>query len=68
VRDVGYAIETGENEDGAICIGVPILDQHSRPVAALSLSAPERRKTDSLVEQASAALIKAGHTITQRIG
>jgi IclR family KDG regulon transcriptional repressor len=67
VRSSGYAIETGENEDGALCIGVPILDDLSRPVAALSLSAPERRRTGSLLERATAALVIAGQTISQRI-
>lgn len=67
VRRIGYAIETGENEDGAICIGVPILDDLLRPVAALSLSAPERRKSDTLVTHASEALKVAGKTIAENI-
>jgi IclR family acetate operon transcriptional repressor len=39
----GYALEAGEAEEGLGCVGVPILDEQSYPVAALSLSAPERR-------------------------
>ena len=67
VRKTGYAIDAGENEDGAICIGVPILDDLLRPVAALSLSAPERRKTDSFIPTAAEALRVAGKTIAERI-
>jgi IclR family KDG regulon transcriptional repressor len=67
VRKVGYAMEAGENEDGAICVGVPILDDLSRPVAALSLSAPERRHTDTLIAQSSEALKRAGQMIAQSI-
>jgi IclR family transcriptional regulator, KDG regulon repressor len=67
VRDIGYAVETGENEDGAICIGVPILDDLSRPIAALSLSAPVRRQTKALLERASKALTAAGQTITKQV-
>ena len=29
VRRRGYAIEMGENEDGLMCIGVPILDERA---------------------------------------
>jgi IclR family transcriptional regulator, KDG regulon repressor len=67
VRNIGYAIDAGENEDGAICIGVPILDDLLRPVAALSLSAPERRKTESFMTNAAEALKVAGKTITEGI-
>jgi IclR family acetate operon transcriptional repressor len=46
LRDVqrnGYAVEAGETEEGLGCVGVPILDEQSYPLAAISLSAPERR-------------------------
>jgi len=39
----GYAFEEGENEDGLTCIGVPILDPTGHPVAAMSVTAPDRR-------------------------
>jgi DNA-binding IclR family transcriptional regulator len=46
LRDVqrnGYAVEAGETEEGLGCVGVPVLDEQSYPLAAISLSAPERR-------------------------
>jgi IclR family acetate operon transcriptional repressor len=46
LRDIqrnGFAVEAGEAEEGLACIGAPILDEQSYPLAALSLSAPERR-------------------------
>lgn len=67
VQKTGYAIETGENEDGAICIGVPILDDLSCPVAALSLSVPEQRRTETMLSRASDALRSAGLIIAQRM-
>jgi IclR family transcriptional regulator, KDG regulon repressor len=67
VRESGYSMEAGENEDGAVCIGVPILDELHCPVAALSLSVPERRQTDALLAHASTALRAAGQTIAQTI-
>ena len=45
VRRNGYAVEMGENEEGSMCIGVPVLDEDGLPLAALSLAAPERRMT-----------------------
>ena len=56
VRRRGYAVEVGENEDGSMCIGVPILDEARRPLAAISLSAPERRMTPTITAAAVAAL------------
>lgn len=67
VRQVGFAIDTGENEDGALCVGVPILDDLNHPIGALSLSAPERRHAGDLVDRASQALIKAGQAITRQM-
>lgn len=67
-RRLGYAIEIGENEDGAMCIGVPILDAASRPLAALSLSAPEKRMTRVVTAQAAAALSEAARRLSARIG
>ncbi len=67
IRVAGVAVETGENEDGAVCIGVPVLNDLSLPIAALSLSAPEKRSSPTLVERASRSLIEAGHEIARRL-
>lgn len=65
VRLRGYALDAGENEDGAVCIGVPILNDLGFPIAALSMSVPERRESEALVERGSKALKAAGLTISQ---
>lgn len=67
VRTRGYAIEIGENEESAMCIGVAILDDLSYPIAAISLSAPEQRQTAELIDSASAALIEAGRKIAEQM-
>lgn len=64
VRRRGYAIEVGENEDGLMCIGVPILDRTGYPVAAMSLSAPERRMKPELTAVAADALKGAAKRIS----
>jgi len=67
VRRCGYAVEKGENEDGLMCIGVPILDRAGYPVAAMSLSAPERRMPPALTSVAAAALKEAAGRISVRL-
>jgi DNA-binding IclR family transcriptional regulator len=68
VRRRGYAIEVGENEDGLMCIGVPILDRTGYPVAAMSLSAPERRMRPELTMVAADALKGAAKRISTHLG
>ena len=67
VRRRGYAIEVGENEDGLMCIGVPILDRSGYPVAAMSLSAPERRMKPELTIVAADALKGAAKRISTHL-
>lgn len=67
VRRRGYAIEVGENEDGLMCIGVPILDRTGYPVAAMSLSAPERRMKPELTAVAADALKGAAKRISTHL-
>ena len=68
VRNKGYAVEVGENEDGSMCIGVPIIDENGHPLAALSLSAPERRMTPDVTGKAIAALRGAADRISVQLG
>lgn len=63
VRERGYAIEVGENEDGVMCIGVPIFNKQGYPIAALSLTAPETRMTPDLADKMAEALRQAAGRI-----
>ncbi len=42
-RDRGYGLDSEENERGASCVAVPILNRHQRAVAAISVSGPTPR-------------------------
>jgi DNA-binding IclR family transcriptional regulator len=68
VRRRGYAIEIGENEEGSMCIGVPILDEKGLPLAAMSLAAPERRMTPAITDEAIAGLREATRAISIQLG
>lgn len=65
VRRRGYAVEVGENEEGLMCIGVPILDPRGYPVAAMSLSAPEKRMDTEMTARAANALRDASSRISR---
>lgn len=68
VAKLGYATESGENEDGAMCVGVPILDDTGYPVAALSISAPLMRMSRTLAAQAGARLLVVARDISAHLG
>jgi DNA-binding IclR family transcriptional regulator len=68
IRKRGYAVEMGENEDGSMCIGVPILDEAGYPLAAVSLAAPERRMARDVKEKAIAALCAAAERVSVQLG
>lgn len=67
-RTRGYAIERGENEDGALCIGAPIFDQDGNVIAAVSVSAPASRINPSAESEVGAAVIHAARDISSRLG
>jgi len=43
IRRTGYALEEGERIEGAMCIGVPILNSHGYAHAAISATGPKAR-------------------------
>lgn len=67
IRTHGYSEEISENEEGAMCIAVPILDAFSYPIAAISLAAFEQRRSDELMESTRKALLAAGRRITEQM-
>ena len=68
VARTGYATEMGENEDGAMCVGVPILDEDGYPVAALSVSAPLMRMPHSLAAKVGTRLREVAAGISTHLG
>lgn len=68
IRQRGYALEEGENEEGARCVGAPILDRRGNVVAALSIAGPAFRSTAADVEQMGAALVAATRQISRVLG
>ena len=55
VRQRGYAMEMGENEDGLMCIGVPFLDGKGYPLAAMTFGSGEDAYNVEVRSHAAAA-------------
>lgn len=43
IRQKGYAIDSGEQEEGVCCLAVPVYDPEGRVIAAMSISGPSSR-------------------------
>lgn len=67
-RQRGYALDDQENEPGARCIGVPVLDGQGRPIAALSVSGPSTRMQAERLPDIAENLWEASTEISRRLG
>jgi DNA-binding IclR family transcriptional regulator len=68
VRWRGYAIDEEENEAGARCIGVPLLDGTGIPIAGLSASGPASRIKGERIDAIGQGLATASEAIARRLG
>jgi DNA-binding IclR family transcriptional regulator len=50
IRDQDYALDDGERLAGLRCVASPITTDDGDPVGAISVSAPETRVTDDMLE------------------
>lgn len=64
VSERGYAVDTGENEDDAMCVGVPILCGPGYPVAAMSLTARIGRRAAISEESVTQELQHSAATVS----
>jgi IclR family KDG regulon transcriptional repressor len=68
VRSRGFALDNEENETGIRCVGAPVLDYSSKPIAAVSISGPCERITPVRAEQLGALLWESTRQISRRWG
>lgn len=66
-RERGYAIDDQESMLGGYCVAAPILDSEERPVAAISVAAPNVRLNQAHVEVVSAAIREAVTAIGEKL-
>ena len=67
IREVGFAMSSGERQSGAASVAAAILDHAGHPIAAMSLCGPAER-FQSEVDAAASAVVAASRTISQQMG
>ena len=63
-----YAIDNEECEPGLRCIAAPIIDNKNKVVAAISVTGPSGRLTDSRIEEIKSELISASKQAAKLLG
>ena len=67
-RERAYALDDEENEPGARCVGVPVLDSEGRPLAGLSVSGPVGRIDPARADWIASRLWQASRELSRRMG
>jgi IclR family acetate operon transcriptional repressor len=68
VRARGFAIDDMENEEGIRCVGAPIFDHTGHVSAAISISGPAYRLSNSRLEELSKSVVAASEAISSKLG
>ncbi len=67
IREQGFAVSLGERQHGAGSVAAPLLDEHLRPVAVLSVCGPlQRFKAE--VASVAAEVVAATRTLSRKLG
>ncbi|VGO14469.1 HTH-type transcriptional repressor AllR [Pontiella desulfatans] len=68
VREVGYAVDLGEEMEGIHCISAPVCDERGVPVAALVITGPSSRFPVSLFKERGEQVRQAAGLISTKLG
>ncbi|WP_186033444.1 DNA-binding transcriptional regulator KdgR [Burkholderia gladioli] len=68
VREQGYGEDNEEQEDGLVCLAVPVFDRFGRVIAGLSISFPTMRCGADTKAHYVALLKQAGRVISSKLG
>ncbi|MBI0327987.1 DNA-binding transcriptional regulator KdgR [Burkholderia plantarii] len=68
VREQGYGEDNEEQEDGLVCLAVPVFDRFGRVIAGLSISFPTMRCGADTKAHYVALLKQAGRAVSARLG
>ena len=64
VKSRGYALDDEELEYGLVCVAVAIINKHGNPVAAISVSGPKQRMTQTKLSEVYNALVTHAREIS----
>lgn len=69
IRKRGYCMDDEEYVEGLICVAAPIFDHSGEPVAAISISVPKYRYTESIrITDFTAIAIETAKNISRKLG
>jgi IclR family KDG regulon transcriptional repressor len=69
IRSRGYAVDNGEFEVSVRCVAAPIRDRAGTVIAAVSISGPDTRMPDSLLDSSMAMqVVETASRISQALG
>jgi DNA-binding IclR family transcriptional regulator len=67
VRKLGYAMDRGEGLDGCNCVAAPVLDPHGYPLAAIWVSGPANRLTETMFPEVGKLVVEHVARVSQRL-
>jgi IclR family acetate operon transcriptional repressor len=68
VRAQGYAIDDMEDQEGIRCVGAPIFDHTGRVTAAISISGPAYRLSNSRLQELATSVTGASEAVSEKLG
>ncbi|MEM7800619.1 MAG: IclR family transcriptional regulator [Chloroflexota bacterium] len=68
VRQKGYAVALGELETGLLAVGAPLFNHLGKPIAAISIEAPDSRNSEERLHQMAIPLKAAAAEISYKLG
>ncbi|MDB4544638.1 IclR family transcriptional regulator [Akkermansiaceae bacterium] len=68
VRERGYGFDLSEEREGQYCVGAPIFNGKSEPIAALWITAPSSRLPDCDLDEVACKIRDAADVVSSRLG
>lgn len=68
IRELGYAVDDEEQEEGVRCIAVPVRDESAHVVASLSISGPATRLNDAQMRNVIPEVLDCGAKLSAKLG
>lgn len=68
IRQLGYAMDDEEIEEGLRCIGAPVMDYTGRVVAAMSIAGPAFRLTEERIPAVAQSVVEAANELSVELG
>src|SRR5438105_3703894 len=68
VRQLGYAVDNEENEEGVCCVGAVVRNYMGEPVAAISASGPTFRVSHDKIPLVAQAVMEAANGLSRDLG